>query len=299
MTGVARRPDLRGRPPAWRPAVLACLIAAVLCCGCPSPKDKVREDAISHENLGDQFYEKGDMESAQREYTKALEMGSQKLKVYNNLGDVNFRRGQYEAAEKYYRMALRIDPSYIFSVNNLALTLYRLQNLDEAKNMLVGAIRQSPGSALLHNSLAQILIREGDLENGIGYLRKAVELNPDYAIALNNMGDLYLKNPELGEDPLPYVMRAIEKDPDNMLFYDTLGWYYCRIGVFDEALLALGKAFIQDPENIEIRFHYATVLEWLGKEKEALEQWQVIMEMPGDRELTNAARRHYWEIKGK
>lgn len=278
--------------------ILPLVLAGALLQGCPMD-NAGREDSLYHENRGDQLYEKGDMTAALNEYTAAMEMGSKKLKTYNNLGNVYFRRGQYELAEKYYREALAIDPLYLFSLNNLALTLYKQQNYEDARALVLKGLEKTKGSALLYNTLAQIVIKEGKLKEGIDYLLKSVEANPDYDIALNNLGDLYLKNPGLGEDPLPLIMRAIKKNPNNNLFYDALGWYYCQIGIFDEALIALGKAFIQDPENVEIRVHYATVLEWLGKEKEAMEQWKVVMEIPGEKDLINTARRHYWELKGR
>jgi tetratricopeptide (TPR) repeat protein len=273
---------------------LACLAGA----GCGRAMI-ARDDAVARENRGDQLYEKGDWEGAQKEYTRALDMGSRKLKLYNNLGNVHFRRGQYELAEKHYRTALGIDPTYLFSRNNLALVRLRLQDADGAEALLREAMADSPGSALLHNSLGQVRLRRGDLAGAVAEFRKAVELNPDYAAALNNLGDVFLKNPALGEDPLPFIMRAIQKEPDNGLFYDTLGWYYVQAGVFDEALIALGKALVHDPDNLEVRVHYATALEWLGKEKEAMEQWQAITELPGEAELIELAWRSYWELKGR
>jgi predicted Zn-dependent protease len=282
-----------------RAAVLpGVLLAAVLLAGCGKAVI-TRDDPVRHENKGDQAYLAGDYETALREYNRSLELGSQKLKVNNNIGNVHFRRGQYELAEKYYRMALDIDPTYLFSINNLALTYVRRQNGAEAGRILSAALLKSPGNVLLLNSLSQVQAKQGDLKGAEASLKKAVEMNPDYAIALNNLGDLYLKNPAMGEDPLPFILRAIAKAPDNKLFYDTLGWYYCERGVFDEAAIALGKAFSQEPDNAEVRVHYATVLEWLGKEKEAMDLWQAVMDMPGDQELTTLARRRYWEIKGK
>ncbi len=294
------RPGILSRPQVRLPVLLSVLFlcSGILTPGC-SGKRPPRETTALHEHNGDRYYEAGDFDSALREYSKALEMGSQKLKVYNNLGNVYFQRGQYEVAERYYRQALDIDPAYLFSLNNLALALLHQHRYRQAGSLLTKALTQSPGSAVLYNSLALVNLGEEDMESAAGFLKKAVEINPDYSVALNNLGDLYLKNPELGEDPLPYIKRAIEKDPENMLFYDSLGWYYFRNGIFSEALIHLGKAFVQDPDNLEVRVHYAEVLEWLGKEKEALEQWEAVMEMSGDQEMVNMARRHYWEIKGR
>lgn len=273
-------------------------MALVMVGGC-GRKIVIRDDAPAYENRGDQLYEKGEYELALKEYNRALELGGLKLKLYNNIGNLHFRKGQYELADKNYRLALGIDPEYIFAINNLALALHRQRRPTEAKNLILEALKRSPGNALLLTSLARIVKDEGDLARAVDHLKRAIDTNPDYAVALNNLGDIYLNHPELGEDPVPYIRRAIEKNPDNKLFYDTLGWYYTQAGVFDEAIIALGKAFVQEPDNLEVRIHYATVLEWIGKEKEALEQWKAIMEIPGDVALVNEARRHYWELKGR
>jgi cytochrome c-type biogenesis protein CcmH/NrfG len=69
--------------------------------------------------------------------------------------------------------------------------------------------------------------------------------------------------------------------------------------MFADATIQIGKAFRFDPRNLEVRVHYATVLEWIGKEKEALELWETILELTDDNRIRQMAREHFWEIRGR
>ena len=137
------------------------------------------------------------------------------------------------------------------------------------------------------------------MESARKHFEKAVQINPDSPAALNNLGVLFSENPSLGQDPITYLKRAIEKDPGNMLFHDSLGWYYFKKGMFADATLEVGQAFAFDPENMEVRVHFATCLEWVGKDADALVQWEEILRLAERREIRKLAREHVWEIRGR
>jgi cytochrome c-type biogenesis protein CcmH/NrfG len=69
--------------------------------------------------------------------------------------------------------------------------------------------------------------------------------------------------------------------------------------MFAEATIEIGKAFLYDPKNLEVRVHYATVLEWIGKEQEALGQWSKVLELADDERVKRVAHEHYWDLRGR
>lgn len=263
------------------------------------PEEVSLTPAEELERQGDQAYAGQSMAVAIESYQSALQSGSRTTRLHNNLGNALFKEQRYNAAEQSYLKALELDPGYLFSLNNLALTIYRAEEKERAYSLIDEALKTFPSISFLHTSKGYFTFLDGRAEDSLEAFRKAVEINPDSPAALNNLGVLYLENPDLGEDPLPYLLRAIEKDGENKIFHDSLGWYYFKKGMFAEATIEIGQAFLYDPQNLEVRVHYATVLEWIGKDQESLEQWEKILEIADDSAVRKKALKHFWEIRGR
>jgi tetratricopeptide (TPR) repeat protein len=272
----------------------AVLLGAAGCSrrGALSPAEKL-------EKSGNDAYAAGEYEQAATSYQSALDAGARKPLLSNNLGNALFREGKYGAAQAAYLRALGLDPEYLFATNNLVLALYRNGERDRAWQLLRQAQMGWPRASFFYTTAGYLRSLEGDRAGAAKAFQEAIRLNPDSPAALNNVGVILMEDPSSTEDPLPYLMRAIEKDPENMLFRDSLGWYYFTRGMFAEATIEIGKAFLYDPKNLDVRTHYATVLEWIGKEKEALEQWQKILELADDDRVKRVAHEHYWDLQGR
>jgi Flp pilus assembly protein TadD len=274
------------------------MIAALLLFAACGAGEESLSPAQQAERTGDQAYSEQNYEGAVESYLQALQAGALKIGIYNNLANAYLRGGRYNTARQQYLKALELDPEYLFGLNNLAIALFLSGEKEQAYQFLSQAQEAFPEISFLHTTYGVFRFRDGDNEGALGSFRKAVELNPDSPAALNNLGIFYLEQKQYGEDALPYLVRAVEKDPENKLFRDSLGWYYFNKGMFAEATIEIGQAFLYDPQNIEVRVHYATVLEWIGKDREALEQWGNILELAVDSETKKLARQHYWEIHG-
>ena len=275
----------------------ALLVLAVLTPGCR------RKDGIAPleklEQAGNQAYATGEYEQAEAAYRKALETGAPRPRLHNNLGNALAREGKPGAAQAAYRKALELDPEYLFAMNNLVLALYRGGERDRARQFLATAQMNWPRVSFFYSTDGYLHYLEGDRSAALAAFQEAIRINPDSPAALNNTGALLLESPTSDIDPLPFLMRAIEKDPENGLFRDTLGWYYFKKGMFAEATIEIGKAFLYDPKNLEVRVHFATVLEWIGKEREALDQWTKVLELADDERIKRLAHEHYWDLQGR
>jgi Flp pilus assembly protein TadD len=273
------------------------LAAVFFCAGC-GKEGEVLSPVEELERQGDQSYFGQSPGEAAEAYLKVLQSGARTVKLHNNLGNAYFRNERYNAARESYFKAMELDPEYLFSLNNIALAIYFADETEEAVRLIEEAIGSFPNISFLRSTHGYLLHREGDREGARRAFERALEISPDSPAALNNLGSFYLEG-ESGEDPLPYLLRAIEKDGRNKLFHDSLGWYYYKKGMFSEATIEIGKALLYDPRNIEVRVHYASVLEWIGKDQEALKQWQEILELTEESQTRKMAVAHSWEIRGR
>lgn len=90
---------------------------------------------------------------------------------------------------------------------------------------------------------------------------QAIELNADNAMALNNLGYQYADAGENLEEALRLVTRAVELEPKNGVYIDSLGWAYFRLGRYDDAVSTLRRAVELCPSDAEVRYHLGMAYE--------------------------------------
>ena len=89
------------------------------------------------------------------------------------------------------------------------------------------------------------------------------------------------------DESVDLIKRALEIEPDNGSYLDSLGWAYYKDGKFDLADEHLKRAADQLQTNSVVQDHYGDVLFRLGRFDEAIAAWS--RALAGDRRLVDAA----------
>jgi tetratricopeptide (TPR) repeat protein len=104
--------------------------------------------------------------------------------------------------------------------------------------------------------------------------RKVLKFDPESAGAMNYLGymlaDRNLRLPEA----LELITKALDKDPGNGAYLDSLGWVYYKLGRLPEAEENLRRAVAKTPRDPTVHDHMADVLMKESKVREAAAQWQ-------------------------
>jgi tetratricopeptide (TPR) repeat protein len=147
----------------------------------------------------------------------------------------------------------------------------------------VGVIDQlreaSGGDPDLLYSMAHLYQRVGKEEAMWETLQKVLQIDPNHSSANNDLGYTWADksmNLDLAEQ---YVRRAVQAEPDNQSYLDSLAWVLYKRGQFDEALVHLQKAVgpSEFPDPI-ILDHLGDTLQRLGRTSEAEKYWQMASE---------------------
>jgi tetratricopeptide (TPR) repeat protein len=113
------------------------------------------------------------------------------------------------------------------------------------------------------------------LELAEAEFRKVLDINPNNASALNYLGymlaDRNLRLPEARK----LIARALELEPDNGAFLDSLGWVDFRLGKFEDAEISLRQALDRVGRDPTIHDHLGDVYFQQGKLKDAIAQWEL------------------------
>ena len=105
--------------------------------------------------------------------------------------------------------------------------------------------------------------------------RKVLETDPNSAGALNYIGYMLADRNLRLQESLDYITKAVEKEPENGAYLDSLGWIYFRLGRLPEAEENLRRAAVKTPHDPTVHDHLGEALMRQGKVREAIAQWQM------------------------
>ena len=172
--------------------------------------------------------------------------------------------------------------------NRVEFTMYRAMALSEEKQHDEAIKAFEKTNVLAANSSPDLLDSDfyfnygaaaeqaGQPVKAVELLRKSIELDPAKAArACNYLGYMWAERNENLAEAAQLVQRALESDPNNGAYLDTLGWVYFRQGKFPEALGELLRAAerISAPDAVGYE-HIGDTYEKLGKSAEAVLYWQ-------------------------
>ncbi len=184
----------------------------------------------------------------------------------------------YEAAMRYFNLASAREPSnsrpYFFKG---LLSIWQ-EDYTEAERNIRQAISLDEKSETYHFYMAVVLEKLSRIDGAIVSLEKAIKYNPKSARAYNFLGYLYADNNLKIDESLELIRKALDIEPDNGAYTDSLGWAYFRKGNYRLALekllvaeVQLSKANANDPVVYD---HIGDTYLKLGNVDGALKYWR-------------------------
>ena len=103
--------------------------------------------------------------------------------------------------------------------------------------------------------------------------RKVLETNPNSAAALNYLGYMLADRGVRLQEALGLIKKALDNDPGNGAYLDSIGWAYYKLDRLEEAETYLRQALAKakDPTVFD---HLGDVLFKAGNVREAISNWQ-------------------------
>ncbi len=192
-------------------------------------------------------------DKAEEVLREALKGGVSDAVIYGSFGYLAGLQGRYKKAVDYYSIAAEKDPTNDIYKFYLAATADRMGRRKEAVKILEEAVSRGSQVPEIYNYLGYIYVEEGrDLDKAVALIKK-----------------------------------ALEADPENGAYIDSLGWAYYRKGMLDEALEQIDKAARYMPDDAVIREHLGDVYFAKGEPEKAARQWELSLELePGNRKVS-------------
>jgi len=104
--------------------------------------------------------------------------------------------------------------------------------------------------------------------------KKVLASDPDHASALNYLGYMLADQNVKLEEALGYIKRAVDLDPANGAYLDSLGWAYFRLGKYELAEDNLVKASQKINTDPTVHDHLGDLYQKTGRLKLAATNWE-------------------------
>lgn len=220
------------------------------------------------------YEESGDLVSAENTLRVALGTFPKEPQSFMELGRflIRHRRNTTEGILLLER-AVMMQPKEAEPLVSLGWANERLKKYDKALEALGKARELEPDNRHVAYTLAAVYQSMKRYDDAEAELRKLLDRNADDPIANNALGYFYAEASRKLDEAAVMVKKALETDPRNGAYLDSLGWVYYKQGKLEEARQLLEEALSQENDGV-ISEHLGDVLYRLGKSKEAETAWQ-------------------------
>jgi tetratricopeptide (TPR) repeat protein len=104
--------------------------------------------------------------------------------------------------------------------------------------------------------------------------KKVLASDPDHASALNYLGYMLADQNMKLEEAVGYIKHAVDLDPSNGAYLDSLGWAYFRLGKYEQAEDNLLKASQKINTDPTVHDHLGDLYQKTGRLKLAATNWE-------------------------
>jgi tetratricopeptide (TPR) repeat protein len=125
--------------------------------------------------------------------------------------------------------------------------------------------------------------------------RKILAIDPDNAMTLNYLGYMLGDRGVKLDDALTMVQKAVQEEPQNGAYLDSLGWVYFKMGQYALAEANLRKASDRMGSDPAVHDHLGELYEKTGRLKMAATQWEQSLQeyartVPADAEPSDVSK---------
>ena len=261
-----------------------------------TPHHEPSGDAKARYDAGHELLSSGEIESAQKEFQKAVEADPKWADAHNLLGFVLGQLGDLTGAIDHLHKAVELDPALPAARYNLGVALWYGRQKPESISELQAAVRLDPAFAEAYSFLGMASRQSGDLEGGRRYLDRAISLNPALPGPHIDLGMILLKTDQSvaafeqfqlivdheSADQIPdlklavdAVQEAIKQNPDDPLAHDTLGLLLGKAGSDPQLVIEqFRKAIELRPTFAEAHNHLGLALIQTGEDDAAIKEFR-------------------------
>lgn len=223
-----------------------------------SPKTDPTEDydyrsALNNFNVGCNYLNEQQPLPAIKYLKEAVTQDPGVFRYHHWLGMAYMMNGQLELAEVELKRAVEINPDSTDSYNNLATIFIETNRFDEADEALRRVLMDNayPLTQFGYFNLGLCRLRQGRESEAIAAFEQTVKIDPKFYRAYLAIGEIYRENGQYNA-ALSYFLKAEQGFSNNVNVLFEIGNAYYELGNYEQAQTYLSQVVILfPPQNID------------------------------------------------
>jgi tetratricopeptide (TPR) repeat protein len=243
---------------------------------------------------------------ASRNLDKALAYCEQALK--DNPGslalalvhaDIIAEKGRLEEGIKALQQLTKGSEDDLEVLSTMANIYQRAKKFDEAQTIAETIVRQFPDNPGAYFQQGSVYERQKKYTEAEKAFRKALEIQKDNPAVLNYLGYMLADRGVRLDEAVSLIEKAVDQDPTNGAYLDSLGWAYFRQNKLDLAEQYLTKALKFSGTDPTINEHLGDLYYKTQRYPEARAAWTKSVELSSDPEEIAKVKKKLDDLKAK
>jgi tetratricopeptide (TPR) repeat protein len=238
----------------------------------------------------DYYLQNNQMEQALVNLERATEINPNQAEAWAQRIQVLFSLGRYEEVVDLSDQANENAPDNAFIQFFTGASYMFEGEYEQAETWLENATmapsRRNFRSAI-YGTLGDVKQELDKWEETVDAYERALRLDPDNTTAMNNYAYYLSIREENLEKALEMATEAVEANPENSSFLDTLGWVYFKMEDYDQARNYIQQSIDTGEASAEVFEHMGDIFESLGDLQKAREWWQKALDEDSERTHLN------------
>ncbi len=235
------------------------------------------DNGMAHAMAAEFYLIADDGEQSLYHLVRTTELMPENDAAWRQLVQTYYIEGMYEEAIEAGLRAEEFIPQDAFILFFVGGAFFLQEKYEEAASWLSNAAEmpsRSPFRSIILGTLGDTYASLDDRDNADMAYQEAISLDPDNDVALNNFA-YYLSEREIRlEEARDMARRALELNPENAAFLDTMGWIYFKMGEYEKAHEYIRASIETGDASAEVMEHMGDVYDKMGDPDRAHYWWQ-------------------------
>jgi tetratricopeptide (TPR) repeat protein len=243
--------------------------------------------------LGRTVAGEGDMDGAIDHFQQAIVLDDSLADGWVSLGIACLQKEDYEGAEAVLKRGVLKLPDEPRILHLLGVSHLRRERYLLAVGALEGALALAPDHIGIMRDLAHSYERAGHFQKAVSLFQQVLSQQPDDHWAMNYLGYMLADAGIRLKQAEQLIEKALQLNPENGYYLDSMGWVYFRLGRFELAEEYLIRAIDELPDQAVMHDHLGDVYLQRGQLEKALGQWQKALQLsPDDEQIRRKLEQH-------
>ena len=187
------------------------------------------------------------------------------------------------------------DRTVYFAVGQIDVRARRWKDAEEALAKAEPLCTKKEDRTYLFFLRGELADRQKKMDQAEGFFRQALEQDRNNAMTLNYLGYMLADKGVRLPEALTYIKKAVDIEPINGAYLDSLGWVYFKLGEYELAEDNLRQAVLRDQTDPTVHMHLGDLYEKTGRIRLAAAQWELSLDgfakaLPADFEASDVTR---------